>query len=73
MASPKEEFQEFKAQDGNILSPNFPAPVPELSQLTSCALSSRFAYLIPTLSVYFSCQQLHKKNLHNKHRITVTT
>ena len=43
MASPKEEFQNFKASDGHIFSPNFPEAVPELGQLTSCILASRFA------------------------------
>ena len=64
MASLKKEFQMFKASGGHIFSPNFPEPVPELRQLTSCTLSSRCAYGILTLPVYILLSAIMTRKIH---------
>ena len=69
MGSANEGFQKFKASEGNIFSPNFPEPVPEISLLTSCTLSSRCSSIIFKLidsSISLGNNDYDKKSLHNK-------
>ena len=81
MASPKEEFQKFEGQYGNIFSQNFPEPVPESRQLTSCTLSSRCLCYSQAISLYSLVNNSEMSTMnssrflsasHNRNNYTIT-